>query len=160
MSPLLKPFARPALAGFVLVAGLAAISGTASALPAGSYLQSCQNISQTGDILKANCRTKAGSLNPASYQISKCRKAGDNLSNIDGRLRCVEALPGGTYRNSCSTSRGGALLGYNQPGIVYDGILYSYCKSISGQWVETKITVSSCTGGVIANINGRLVCTR
>ncbi len=149
MSSPLNLFVRPMAAGILILAGLAAISSSASALPAGSYLQSCQNVYQMGDVLKANCRTKAGALRATTYQISKCRKPGDNLSNIDGRLRCAEALPGGTYRSTCRNDY-----------VVLDGILYSYCETISGEYTPSQIKVSSCVGGVIANINGRLVCTR
>jgi hypothetical protein len=44
--------------------------------------------------------------------------------------------------------------------VVFDGTLYASCKDVNGHYHDTRITVSSCTGGVIANINGRLVCTR
>ncbi len=152
-----KPFVRPAVAGLGLVGILMATSGTASALPAGSYRQSCQNVSQVGDVLRASCRTKAGALRATTYQVSRCQKEGDNLSNIDGYLRCAEKLPQGSYLQTCATAT--TNLGHGL-GVVFDGILYTTCKTIDGRIRQTSIRVSSCAGQVIANINGKLTCSR
>lgn len=66
-------------------------------------------------------------------------------------LNTVDAQrsPSGTYRNSCrsiSVDRGGTLK--------------ADCKTNSGSWRRSSIRLSQCKGQNIANLNGRLVCTK
>jgi hypothetical protein len=71
-----------ALAG--LVAPLAIAS--APAAPAGSYQQSCRDISIEGGVLTGTCRTQSGRWARAALgDVNRC--AGD-IANLDGSLTC------------------------------------------------------------------------
>jgi hypothetical protein len=125
----------------------AAAASPASALPPGSYLQTCQNFSESGATLTASCRTRAGTTRRSSIDAGGCRRSGGTISNENGSLTCIGRLPAGSYQKSCASR-------------VYDGLLRASCRSTSGQIVHNEIVASSCAGGDLANINGRLRCIR
>jgi len=55
--------------------------------------------------------------------------------------------PVGSYQKSCTSI-----------SMTRDGYLQASCKTVNGSWQQTRIRVSECRGGDIANNNGRLVC--
>ncbi len=58
----------------------------ASALPPGSYSQSCTNASMSGGTLTASCRNAAGQMVPASLANADAWR-GQDIANCDGRLQ-------------------------------------------------------------------------
>ena len=55
--------------------------------PGGSYAQTCTDISQSGHVLEASCRTRAGVWTRSALpRAQQCR--GD-IANIDGSLTCM-----------------------------------------------------------------------
>jgi hypothetical protein len=54
-------------------------------LPAGSYRESCRDVSLDGRQLSARCRRKNGQWRDTQIDLSRCRGA---IGNDDGRLTC------------------------------------------------------------------------
>lgn len=131
-----------------LVAATLAFGATAAlAVPRGSYLRSCSNVTQSGPILRARCEVSPGIYNPPS-QLDVSRCSGNDIANIRGQLRCAGSIPGGSYFSGCRDHR------------VLDGVLSSTCTGRHGSRHRTRIAIASCRGGDIANIDGRLTCVR
>lgn len=61
----------------------------------------------------------------------------------------AQRRPSGSYQNSCRSIF-----------IERGGVLRADCKTTSGSWRRSSIRVSQCKGQDIANLNGRLVCTK
>lgn len=151
----------------------AALAGTASAAryddaPRGSYLNSCRNAYERGGVLYADCRIDSGRYVRASVSLRGCR--GD-IYNSGGRLYCRSDYayrdrdrydrsdrydrddryrdrgyaPNGSYRNSCRSA-------YERRGV-----LYAECRTSSGRYVETSLSLRNCSGD-IANHRGQLYC--
>jgi len=55
------------------------------ALPGGSYLKSCRDVSRRGDRLVATCRTTRGDYRRTELDLDRCR---GGVANINGRLVC------------------------------------------------------------------------
>ena len=70
-------------------------------VPAGSYAQSCSNIGVAGNVLRARCRTMAGSMVDTQLTLP----CNGSIDNINGALRCTAApqgnVPAGSYLQSC-----------------------------------------------------------
>ena len=62
--------------------------GTNSALPPGSYQQSCSGYSMNGSTLTATCRNNSGAMVTSYLDVSQCR-ANDDVGNVNGQLRCI-----------------------------------------------------------------------
>ena len=62
---------------------------TYGGLPAGSYQQSCTNTTVRGRTLTATCSAANGARITSSLDVSRCRP-GSDVSNIDGRLECLQ----------------------------------------------------------------------
>jgi hypothetical protein len=60
--------------------------------PAGSYAQSCRNISMQRRVLSAECKTANGGWNNSTLDLSGCRR-GANIANLNGQLTCADATP-------------------------------------------------------------------
>lgn len=133
--------------GLLTAAAIVAFSGPAFAVPGGSYLKTCQSITQIQSTVKAKCDNGHGSLRATSIDLERCQP-GVGLDNIYGTLTCHSRLPPGSYKQSC----GGA--------VVMDGILRASCLTRSGAASGTRIRLDSCPRGDIANINGQLLCVR
>lgn len=159
------------LLGAVAIA-TAALAGTASAAryddaPRGSYLNSCRNAYERGGVLYADCRVDSGRYVRASISLRGCN--GD-IYNSGGRLNCrgdyayrgrdrydrydgddrrdyraSGYAPRGSYRNSCRAA-------YERRGV-----LYAECRTSSGRYVETSLSLRGCSGD-IANHRGQLYC--
>jgi hypothetical protein len=55
--------------------------------PQGSYLQSCQNVSTSGNTLRASCQKKNGGWKQASLKnYNRCNR---DISNNNGKLQCA-----------------------------------------------------------------------
>jgi CVNH domain len=55
--------------------------------PRGSYLQSCQNVSTSGNTLRASCQKKNGGWRQASLKnYNRCNR---DISNNNGKLQCA-----------------------------------------------------------------------
>lgn len=133
--------------GLLTAAAIFALSSPALAVPGGSYLKTCQNITQVQSTVQAKCNNGHGSLRSTSINLQRCQP-GVGLDNIYGTLTCHSRLPPGSYKQSC----GGA--------VVMDGILRASCQTRSGAASGTRIRLDSCPRGDIANINGQLLCVR
>lgn len=124
-----------------------AISSPASAVPGGSYLKTCQNVSQSGSTVRAKCDNGHGFLRATSIDLDRCQP-GVGLDNAHGNLICHSRLPFGSYLQSCAGS------------VVMDGILRANCFTRNGGNAWTQIRVDSCPRGNITNNNGQLLCVR
>ena len=133
------------LSGFLMAAAMVAVSSPALAVPDGSYLKTCQNISQTQSTVLARCENGRGFLRAISINLDRCQP-GVGLDNIYGVLTCHSRLPSGSYRQSCSDA------------VVMDGFLRASCLTRSGQVNGSQIRLDACSRGDIANINGQLLC--
>lgn len=60
----------------------------------------------------------------------------------------AQAVPGGSYRQSCRDARD---VGRNG--------LEAECRDMNGRYQQTRLNLSTCDGGDIGNDNGQLVCT-
>ena len=135
------------LPGLLTAAAIFAFSSPALAVPGGSYLKTCQNITQVASTVKARCDNGHGSLRTTSIDMDRCQP-GVGLDNSYGNLTCRSRLPAGSYRQSC----GGA--------VVMDGYLSASCYTRNGAAHGTRIRLDTCTRGDIANINGQLLCVK
>ncbi len=116
------------------------------ALPAGSYRSSCRSCTYNGSLLRCVCRTRNGAWRntrlPAAY---RCR---GGISNRNGNLTCTtrSALPGGSYRSSCT-------------GCYSNGayLRCRACRRLDGRTVSAYLgNIRGCRD--IMNINGLLIC--
>jgi hypothetical protein len=157
------------IAGLAL--GAAAVApAAAQQYPGGSYLQSCTDIRMDGDRLSARCSAANGARHRSSIDVHGCRDG--DLANVDGQLQCnrsgygrdrndygrdrdhdgyrrggnADALPGGSYRQSCS----GAYVNGNR--------LTATCTSDNGPRITSSVDLGRCNNVDIANRNGRLDC--
>jgi hypothetical protein len=55
-------------------------------IPPGDYSQTCNNIRVNGNRLDANCQKQDGGWRTTS--LDNYQRCGDQISNVDGRLRC------------------------------------------------------------------------
>ncbi len=142
--------------------------------PAGSYLQSCQNVQAKGDDLHARCRTSSGDMRDAKLDdYAKCR--GD-IANEDGHLRCLPGTPvGGAYGARGPYGRAPyGRAGYGQYGNVNGPSgsylqsctdvhiggddLHARCQTTDGNWRDAKLDdYKKCTGDIV-NEDGHLHC--
>ena len=59
-----------------------------SALPSGSYQQSCSGAVMNGSTLTANCTNNSGATVTSYLDVSQCRSQ-DDIGNVNGQLRCI-----------------------------------------------------------------------
>jgi|SRR6516162_5123957 hypothetical protein len=85
-----------------VLAGLLALTAafmtplSAGAAPAGTYLQSCRDISLSDNNLSASCRNEAGSFQLTGLDLSTC-VSGSDIGNNNGQLQC------NTPRQNCDS---------------------------------------------------------
>jgi hypothetical protein len=115
-------------------------------LPAGTYTESCRNMSVSRHYLEAECQRLDGRWRQASLNLDQC---GRGIRNVDGRLECPAAqsirLPAGSYRDTCRD--------YSMDGRQ----LEAQCRRKNGGWRDTSIDLSKCKAA-IRNDDGRLIC--
>jgi len=118
--------------------------------PAGSYQQTCSDISVKKGMLHANCQDTAGKSHSA--KLSHYEKCSD-IANKDGKLECAggakavaPSQPAGSYTESCKNIQ------------MKGTTLHAVCKSVDGREMPTTLKdANRCAEGV-ANINGILNC--
>jgi hypothetical protein len=108
--------------------------------PAGSYRDSCRDINVEKGSLYAKCRTVGGDWKEAAVKLNTCNQS---VYNTNGTLGCI--LPYGTYQQTC-----------RNPHVSPGGLLTAECKSKSGSWITSSVSVS-CRGD-LNNNDGRLGC--
>ncbi|MGG6296588.1 CVNH domain-containing protein [Leptolyngbya sp. AN02str] len=104
-----------------------------SHLPASTYQDSCENISISGDLLSAFCRTRSGDFVQTSIVLR-------GIDNVNGMLVATNFTQPSTYQDSC-----------NQLSI-NGNILTAFCETGDGRKKQTTISLSG-----IGNDDGMLV---
>jgi hypothetical protein len=140
--------------------------GVAADLPGGSYTQSCQDVHASGDDLHARCPTATGDWKDTKLDdYNKCR---GEIVNDNGKLRCVTGVYGGPGGAPVGAYQGG----YNSPVGGFSGPytrnckdikshgddLEARCKTVNGDWNNTKLDDYRKCKGEIVNDNGSLRC--
>jgi hypothetical protein len=120
----------------------------ADQLPAGSYQQTCRNISvDKFKTLHASCRHPSGAwIDGASlHDVDKC--IGD-IFNFNGILECSRAqIPDGSYRNSCTDV------------FVDSQVITAKCRDSNGGTRPTTLDLNRCSHPPnIRNVDGYLAC--
>lgn len=152
-------------AAAALAFGAFAGPAMAQPVPSGSYQNTCDNESVSGDTLRARCETADGdSIFSRLDNFNDC--VGD-ISNDDGRLTCARddndgddeygdrrdedrgvATPGGSYQQTCRNER------------VERADLIADCADRNGRWRHSELSNYRFCRGDIANSNGVLTCDR
>jgi hypothetical protein len=127
--------------------------GPQEGVPAGSYQQTCSDISARKGTLYAKCQDVKGKSHSA--KLSHYDKCGSDIANRDGRLECsggsggnaaAPSQPSGSYTETCKNIR------------MKGTTLHAVCRSIDGREMPTSLKdADRCSQGV-ANINGILNC--
>jgi hypothetical protein len=137
-------------------------SGVAAGLPGGSYTQSCQDVHAHGDDLEARCPTANGDWkNTKLDDYNKCR---GEIVNDNGKLRCITGVyggPAGGYQGGYAAPVGGFSGPYTQncKDIKSHGDdLEARCKTVNGDWHNTKLDDYRKCHGQIVNEDGNLKC--
>lgn len=140
-------------------------NGVAAGLPGGSYTQSCQDVRQHGDDLEARCPTSNGDWKDTKLDdYNKCR---GEIVNDNGKLRCVTGVYGGA-----GAPVGAYQGGYGLPAGAFSGPytqnckdikshgddLEARCKTVNGDWHNTKLDDYRKCKGQIVNEDGNLKC--
>jgi hypothetical protein len=151
--------------------------GWQNGVPAGTYVQTCQDISTNGNTLEARCDTGSGSWNRTSLQnIDECTGGIDNLY---GRLTCNKRInneqvyrPGDQQGDRYDNGQGYRQDGQQDgpPSGVYmetcqnikivGSTLQASCQRRNGTWRRASLSYFDQCSGEIENRNGRLFCTR
>jgi len=137
---------RYATAVVLFVLSMVLTSAAADNPPAGSYLQTCRDISMHDWNLRAKCQTSNG--NWVRTQLNDSDRCVGDITNIEGQLTCNKDAtpPPGTYLQSCKNVK------------VRWNSLIARCKMMNGQWRDSQLgDFSRCTGG-IGNVDGQLTC--
>ncbi|MFG1391710.1 CVNH domain-containing protein [Xanthobacter agilis] len=125
-----------------------------SAVPRGSYQQSCRNIIFDGGLLHATCQNRLGGWQASSYYVSFC--GGRDIVNTDGSLGCAAASAGG-YGEPPPP---GSYLASCQEVVFSGGALRARCRDRDGSLrISGPLSAATCPrGGDIYNDNGVLRC--
>jgi hypothetical protein len=144
---------------------------TTGAGPAGSYLQSCENVQVKGDDLHARCRTENGDMRDA--KLDDYRKCTGDIVNENGHLHCGTGAPVATPAARGPYVAPGPYVrpGYgnvNGPNGSYiqtctdihvgGDDLHARCQAQDGSWHDAKLDDYNSCRGDIANDNGKLRC--
>lgn len=141
------------LSAITVVLGLACASGSAQeANPAGSYQQTCSDVSVKKGNLYARCADEKGKTHSA--KLSNYERCSD-IVNKNGSLECARgehheghtpSQPPGSYTQSCRDIR------------MKGSTLHAICKSVDGREAPTSLhDANRCAQGVV-NVNGILNC--
>jgi hypothetical protein len=134
----------------ILLCSINGLSAAQEANPAGSYQQTCNDISVKKGNLYAKCQDTKGKAHSAKLaHYEKC----SDITNKNGKLECsgggeggVPSQPRGSYTSSCHDVR------------MKGTTLHAICKSLDGRELPTSLKdANRCSEGV-ANINGILNC--
>jgi hypothetical protein len=140
------------LAMIILLGCAAGISHAQEANPAGSYQQTCSDISVKKGTLYAKCQDAQGKSHSAKLShYEKCSE----IANKDGKLECAggekaatpsPSQPGGSYTDSCRNIH------------MKGATLHAVCKSLDGRELPTSLKEANRCAEGVANINGILNC--
>ena len=139
-----------AITGFLGCA--AGIGHAQEANPAGSYQQTCSDISVSKGTLYARCQDAQGK--PHSAKLSHHEKCSE-IANKDGKLECAggekaaapsPSQPGGSYTDSCKNIQ------------MKGTTLHAVCKSLDGRELPISLKEANRCAEGVANINGILNC--
>ncbi|HEX2330515.1 MAG TPA: CVNH domain-containing protein [Candidatus Angelobacter sp.] len=138
--------------------------------PAGSYLQSCEDVHVSGDDLKARCMAHDRRLRDAS--LDHFRDCRGDIVNDDGHLRCAAGAPVGGYYGNNQPYYGAAGVpgAINGPNGTYARTctdihvsgddLKARCQSHDGNLHDAKLDdFQKCRSDII-NDDGNLRCQR
>jgi CVNH domain-containing protein len=119
----------------------------ASALPAGSYQESCKNAQMKGATLHAVCRSIDGSERAVS--LKDANRCSEGVVNLNGVLTCAvnDVIPPGSYMATCKDIR---LQGTS---------LYASCNDGKDRWLKTQLRDANKCSGDISNYHGELRCS-
>jgi hypothetical protein len=139
------------LFAIVISPGLAGrSSATQDAAPAGSYQQTCTDISVQKENLYAKCPDDRGQVHAA--KLPRYEKCSADIVNKNSKLECAHGekaapvQPSGPYTETCKDIR------------MKGTTLYAVCKSLDGREAPTSLhNANRCAQGVV-NVNGILNC--
>jgi hypothetical protein len=133
----------------ILLISANCLSAAQEGNPAGSYQQTCSDISIKKGNLYARCKDEKGKAH--SSKLSHYEKCSD-IANKNGKLECSgvggssPSQPRGSYPDSCHDIQ------------MKGSTLHAVCKSVDGRELPTSLKdANRCAEGV-ANINGILNC--
>lgn len=93
----------------------------------------------------SKCTKGCGAQIESKINFSGCPSK--SFGNDGGNLVCDD-LPSGDYLRSCQNCNKGE-----------DGSLSCSCEAGGGKRIDTRVAISSCSGGKFDNIDGQLVCS-
>jgi hypothetical protein len=134
----------------ILLGSTCGPSAAQEANPAGSYQQTCSDISVKKGNLYAKCQDTKGKVHSAKLShYEKCSE----IASKNGKLECSgdgeggpPSQPRGSYTDSCRNIQ------------MKGATLHAVCKSLDGRELPTSLKdANRCSEGV-ANINGILNC--
>jgi len=143
------------VAAFICIAAFWGTTSSAQGIPQGTYQQTCNNVSVSGDTLIANCQDSNGTWR--NTQLPGFQRCSSEISNDNGNLRCANAGPGpaqhwrgngpdGSYVNTCRDVK------------TSGDDLHAKCQTNDGAWRGAKLDdYQKCKGDII-NDNGKLHC--
>lgn len=143
------------MAAFICIAAFWGTTSSAQGIPQGSYQQTCNNVSVSGNTLIANCQDASG--NWRSTSLPGFQSCTSEISNDNGNLRCANAGnwpaqrwrgngPEGSYVQTCRDVK------------VSGDDLHARCQTRDGAWRDAKLDDFRKCKGDIANENGKLRC--
>jgi hypothetical protein len=144
-----------AVAAFACIAAFWGTASSAQGIPQGTYQQTCNNVSVSGDTLIANCQDANGTWR--TTQLPGFQSCTSEISNDNGNLRCANAGygpaqtwrgngPGGSYLQTCRDVKVGG------------DDLHARCQTTDGAWHDAKLDDYRKCKGDIMNDNGKLRC--
>ena len=110
--------------------------------PAGSWSESCNEVSLTDDTLCANCANDASS-DRINYSCSTCST--EVWGNSDGALTCDTSPPPGSWAQTCIMNS-------------YNGTEQNLCASCENDYGDYVSSCQTCTSLTWTNENGQLTC--
>ncbi|MFN6953244.1 MAG: CVNH domain-containing protein [Acetobacteraceae bacterium] len=137
---------------------LAATAAPALAQPRGSWDETCRRAEVRGNTLSAECRDRDGRWNRSSIRYTDC--AGNRVANRDGRLVCeAGGGPGGPPGGGAAQRVPGDWDESCRNAEVRGNVLSAQCRERDGGWNRSSIRFTDCPRNMVANNNGRLVCS-
>lgn len=140
--------AAPPAMGAQPATGPGSRSSGISSQPAGSYSESCRDISMKGTTLHAVCKNLDGREAPTT--LRDANRCSQGVMNLNGILDCAvnDVLPPGSYLATCKDVQ------------MQGTTLRASCNDGKDHWVSARLgEAQKCTGD-IANQSGSLRCVR
>lgn len=127
-------------------------------VPGGSYSQSCQEMRVHGDDLEARCQNTNGDWK--STKLDDYNKCHGDIINDNGKLRCVAGAynPPGAYQGGYNGVAAGAYTQTCKDIKSHGDDLEARCKTVNGDWHNTKLDDYRKCKGQIVNEDGNLKC--